>query len=126
MDTVNHIPTTHQQQQSSSYLLPTLRNVYTKSLSNTLSKCSYPAFAACFPTPAAKKPETLKTVWKQIVNKVEVKALTEFEAVCQERELDVRFAELEDLLKHAKSSKEQGIDGAGDGEGDGKVNGASG
>ena len=93
-------------QQQSAYLLPKLHTLFTKTLSTTLAKCSYPAFAACFPTPAAKKPETLKAVWKQIVDKMESKALAEFETVLQERELDRRFAELEVVLKNAKENME--------------------
>ena len=95
-----------QQQMQSAYLLPKLHTLFTKTLSTTLAKCSYPAFAACFPTPAAKKPETLKAVWKQIVDKMESKALSEFDSILQEKELDRRFAELEVVLKKAKENME--------------------
>lgn len=42
------------------------REVFRTALRQSLKKCSYANFASCFPTPAKKNPELLKSIWEQM------------------------------------------------------------
>jgi hypothetical protein len=48
-----------------------LINAFDKALENTLARCNYTNFAACFPTPATYRSETLDMFWREFVGKLE-------------------------------------------------------
>ncbi|RPB04918.1 hypothetical protein L873DRAFT_1840353 [Choiromyces venosus 120613-1] len=43
-----------------------LRNIFTAALERSIKTCSYENFAACFPTPARRAPEVLRSAWEQM------------------------------------------------------------
>lgn len=48
-----------------------LCNAFEKALDNTLRRCSYENFAACFPTPAEYRSETLDAFWRDFVGRLD-------------------------------------------------------
>lgn len=48
-----------------------LINAFEKALDNTLRRCNYENFAACFPTPAQYRGETLDQFWREFVGRLE-------------------------------------------------------
>lgn len=83
-----------------------LQEVFNRALAHTTKTCSYNNFAACFPTPAARRPDVLQSVWQQIIGKIEVKARNEFEGIMGERDVVKGLNELELLVQEAKRRKE--------------------
>jgi kinetochore protein NNF1 len=47
-----------------------LQNAFAKALEATLNKCSYDNFAACFPTPAQYRPQTLEMFHKDFTGRL--------------------------------------------------------
>ena len=83
-----------------------LADLYANSITHVLRACSYSHFAACFPTPAARRPAALRSVWQQVVGKVEAKANEEFEAIAHERDVVRGLNQLEALVGEAKRRRE--------------------
>ncbi|MCJ1354559.1 MAG: hypothetical protein MMC33_004548 [Icmadophila ericetorum] len=78
------------------------REIYMKALTTTIQTCSYSAFAACFPTPAAQKPEVLKSAWKQFVDKCQERGQWEWGEIERERGVVEGFNGLEGVLAEAR------------------------
>ncbi|KAA6416171.1 MAG: hypothetical protein FRX48_00891 [Lasallia pustulata] len=72
--------------------------LFTSALTHTLHRLSYPAFAACFPTPAHHTPDLLHTLWQQVTQQIASRSQREFAAVCDERGVVARLNELEALV----------------------------
>lgn len=70
---------------------------------------SYPAFSACFPTPAAQAPGILKSVHGQITAKIDESSKREFEDIMQERDVVRGLNELERLVGEAGRRREMGV-----------------
>ena len=100
-----------------------LATAYDLALTHTLRACSYANFAACFPTPATQRPETLRALWRQVVGKIEEKGRREFEAVLLERDVVAGLNRLEAVLeggrarRESEMERERGEDGEGVGVG---------
>ena len=82
-----------------------LAQLYAQSVQHVLGVCSYETFASCFPTPAARRPAALRSVWAQVLGKVEAKAAAEFDAILQERDVVRGLNGLEGLVSAAKGRK---------------------
>ena len=82
-----------------------LAQLYSQSIQHVLGVCSYETFAACFPTPAARRPAALRSVWTQVLGKVEAKAAAEFDAILAERDVVRGLNGLEGLVHTAKGRK---------------------
>ena len=82
-----------------------LSELFSDALNRTLKTCSYPNFAACFPTPAAKRPEVLKNLWVQVLGKVETKAQKEFDSILKERDVVAGLNGLEAVLGKARERR---------------------
>jgi kinetochore protein NNF1 len=88
-----------------------LQETYAHAIAKIISTCSYDSFATCFPTPAQNRPEVLRSVWSQIVAKIEAKANEEFEGIMQERAVVKRLNELEGLVGGARERRKRGGEG---------------
>lgn len=86
-----------------------LTAAFTSALSRTLKTMSYPAFSACFPTPAAKASGILKSVHGQITAKIDESSKREFEDIMQERDVVRGLNELERLVTEARRRRETGV-----------------
>ncbi|KAL8796648.1 MAG: hypothetical protein Q9195_001038 [Heterodermia aff. obscurata] len=86
-----------------------LTAAFTNALSRTLKTMSYPAFCACFPTPAAQAPGILKSVHGQITAKIDESSKREFEDIMQERDVVRGLNELERLVGEAGRRREMGV-----------------
>ena len=85
-----------------------LSSVFHNALQHTLKACTYNKFSLCFPTPATKNPEILRSVHAQITMMIEEKAGREFDEILQEREVIAGLNDLENLVRDAKSRKAEG------------------
>lgn len=85
-----------------------LATLYQTALQHTLRTCSYPAFAACFPTPARHKPAVLQSLWSQVVGKIESKATEEFEGILIERDVVGGLNALERVMEVARKERASG------------------
>lgn len=83
-------------------------NVFRNALQHTVRACSYEKFSSCFPTPAAKQPDILRSVHTQITTMIEEKAEREFEDILQEREVVAGLNDLERLVTEARSRETEG------------------
>ncbi|MCJ1254763.1 hypothetical protein MMC24_002579 [Lignoscripta atroalba] len=92
-------------------LFTRLSTLYTTALTHTLRTCSYANFAACFPTPAAQKPELLAGVWEQIVARIRERAVAEFEDIVREREVVGGLNGWERVVGEARGRRERGGEG---------------
>ncbi|MCJ1478436.1 hypothetical protein MMC13_007116 [Lambiella insularis] len=84
-----------------------LTELYATALQSTLRTCSYNNFAACFPTPAAHKPELLRSLWQQVVGKIEEKGREEFEGILGEREVVEGLNRLEAVLEAGRGRRDR-------------------
>ncbi|KAI9882287.1 MAG: hypothetical protein M1823_005965 [Watsoniomyces obsoletus] len=82
-----------------------LQNIYNEALTHTVKTITYDRFAACFPTPAAYCPESLKKVWSQMMGRFEELAKNEFEDILRERDVVRLLNELDDLVAQAWERK---------------------
>ncbi|KAL9117733.1 MAG: hypothetical protein Q9187_005727, partial [Circinaria calcarea] len=55
-----------------------------------------------------RKPEVLRSVWRQISDRIEERADSEFEDICRERDVVRGLNELERLVAEARGRKERG------------------
>lgn len=85
-----------------------LSTVFYNALQHTLKACTYDKFSSCFPTPALKNPDVLKSVHTQITMMIEEKAGREFDDILQEREVVAGLNDLERLVGDAKSRRAGG------------------
>jgi len=85
-----------------------LTKLFNDALAHTLKTCSYDNFKSCFPTPAAKRPDVLQSVWTQIVGKIQTKAKTEFEGIMMERDVVRGLNGLEGLIEEARARRDTG------------------
>lgn len=83
------------------------QKVLDDSLAHTLGKISWDNFASCFPTIAAQAPAALKTVQKQMVDRLGVLCRKEFETIVQSRNVVARLNELESLVSQAERRREE-------------------
>ena len=88
-----------------------LSQLYDQALTHLLRTHSYANFASCFPTPAARKPEVLRSVWRQINDKIEERGRVEFESILRERDVVAGLNELERLVGEAKARQASGKEG---------------
>ncbi|KAL8649334.1 MAG: hypothetical protein Q9226_005618 [Calogaya cf. arnoldii] len=86
------------------------QKLFGDALSHTLRTCSYSKFSSCFPTPAKYAPQTLTSIWQQIMTKVEASAKKEFEDIMIERDVVAGLNELERLVAEANSRKKSGVE----------------
>ncbi|KAL8733860.1 MAG: hypothetical protein Q9166_001848 [cf. Caloplaca sp. 2 TL-2023] len=86
------------------------QKLFGDALNHTLRTCSYSKFSSCFPTPAKYAPQTLTSIWQQIITKVEASAKKEFEDIMVERDVVAGLNELERLVAEAKKRKENGME----------------
>ncbi|MCJ1438338.1 hypothetical protein MMC27_007726 [Xylographa pallens] len=105
------------------YLATRLSTLYASTLAHTLRACSYANFAACFPTPAARRPPVLHGLWLQVVGKIEAKAREEFEGILDERDVVEGLNRLEGVVEGGRGRRERERGGWGKGEGLGEGEG---
>ncbi|MCJ1382531.1 hypothetical protein MMC17_005644 [Xylographa soralifera] len=90
------------------YLATRLSTLYASTLAHTLRACSYANFAACFPTPAARRPQVLHGLWLQVVGKIEAKAKEEFEGILEERDVVEGLNRLEGVVEGGRGRRGRG------------------
>ena len=90
------------------HLATRLSEAYHEALNHVLRVNSFANFASCFPTPAARKSEVLRSVWRQISDRIEERAKAEFEDILRERDVVRGLNELEKLVGEAKGRKQKG------------------
>ncbi|BFZ57699.1 hypothetical protein PYCC9005_004752 [Savitreella phatthalungensis] len=96
-----------------------LDEVLERALSTTLrTACSYEKLASCFPTLAARDPETLRHAGEQVVSFMGGSCRSEFGKILDERCVVERLNELDRLLEKARAEKESGASGSGEGVAD--------
>ncbi|KIW02287.1 uncharacterized protein PV09_06437 [Verruconis gallopava] len=83
-----------------------LQNAFTKALEATLSKCSYANFAACFPTPAKYRPQTLEMFHKDFTGRLSEVCTAEFATILKERNVVPLLNSLDRLISEAKARKQ--------------------
>ncbi|MCJ1391200.1 hypothetical protein MMC18_004062 [Xylographa bjoerkii] len=93
------------------YLATRLSTLYASTLQHTLRACSYANFAACFPTPAARRPAILHGLWQQVVGKIEAKAKEEFEGILVERDVVEGLNRLEGVVEGGRGRRERSGEG---------------
>ncbi|MCJ1310872.1 hypothetical protein MMC25_004540 [Agyrium rufum] len=98
-----------------------LRDLYSNALTHTLRTCSYANFSSCFPTPARQKPDVLRSVWQQVVARIEERGNVEFEGILQERDVVAGLNRLERVLNMGRGRKEKAMEGRRKSEISGKV-----
>ncbi|MCJ1402712.1 hypothetical protein MMC11_005933 [Xylographa trunciseda] len=99
------------------YLATRLSTLYASTLAHTLRACSYANFAACFPTPAARRPLVLRGLWQQVVGKIDDRARAEFDGILGERDVVDGLNRLEGVLEGGRGRREREREaGEGDGE----------
>jgi kinetochore protein NNF1 len=115
MSLTSQVPSTNtaREKPASGYLSAALHKLYKDALTHTLKSCTYAHFSACFPTPSQKRPEVLKSVWTQVLGKVESKALAEYEVILQERDVVAGLERFERVLAAARARREQNEKNAG-------------
>ncbi|MCJ1322602.1 hypothetical protein MMC15_007951 [Xylographa vitiligo] len=91
------------------YLATRLSTLYASTLAHTLRACSYANFAACFPTPAARRPQVLHGLWLQVVGKIEAKAKEEFEGILDERDVVEGLNRLEGVVEGGRGRRGGGV-----------------
>ena len=88
-----------------------LSEAFHQALDHILRVHSFANFSSCFPTPAVRQPEILRSVWRQISDRIEERAKAEFEDILRERDVVRGLNELEKLVGDARARKERGRDG---------------
>ncbi|KAI0598555.1 Nnf1-domain-containing protein [Biscogniauxia sp. FL1348] len=83
------------------------QDVLASSLSHTLAKISWDNFAACYPTVAARAPNVLRAVQKQMVDRLGVLCKKEFDSILQARNAVAKLNELENLVGEAERRREE-------------------
>ncbi|KAI9803692.1 MAG: hypothetical protein M1833_000604 [Piccolia ochrophora] len=82
-----------------------LQKVFNEALAHTLRTCSYDNFAACFPTPAKYCASSLKALWRQMTEKMDELARSEFDDILKERNVIPSLNELDRLIAEARRRK---------------------
>ncbi|TVY42501.1 hypothetical protein LSUB1_G003871, partial [Lachnellula subtilissima] len=85
-----------------------LRDIYTKTLTATLSSITYATFAECFPSIDAR---ALQALHADMVGKLRVFAMAEFERVCEERGVVEGLNGLEDVVEEGWRRRARCSDG---------------
>jgi len=83
-----------------------LNNAFNLALSATLKKVTYDNFAACFPTPAKYRPETMDAFWRDFTGRLEGVCKGQFEALLEERNVVAGLNELDQLVKDAEKRRD--------------------
>ncbi|KAI5919953.1 Nnf1-domain-containing protein [Camillea tinctor] len=83
------------------------QDVLASSLSHTLAKISWDNFAACYPTVAARAPNVLRAVQKQMVERLGVLCKKEFDSILQARNAVAKLNELESLVSEAERRRDE-------------------
>ena len=115
MATITSIPPSHSRSPSPAPKAPIpftpgplatrLSEAFHQALNHVLRVNSFANFASCFPTPAARKPDILRNVWRQISDRIEERAKAEFEDILKERDVIRGLNELEKLVGEARARK---------------------
>ncbi|KAJ3057176.1 hypothetical protein HK097_011181 [Rhizophlyctis rosea] len=79
-----------------------LRKGYEKALDTCLGKCSYEGMAQAFPTLARDNPDALRGARDQLVQFIKTAALDEFELINEERSMQLKLNELDQLVESAQ------------------------
>ncbi|KAF2095631.1 hypothetical protein NA57DRAFT_44301 [Rhizodiscina lignyota] len=83
-----------------------LINAFEKALDTTLRRCNYDNFAACFPTPAQNRGETLHQFHKEFVGRLEGFCKENFEQLLSDRSVIPSLNDLHRLIEEARMRKE--------------------
>jgi kinetochore protein NNF1 len=83
-----------------------LQTAFSRALDATLSKVSHDNFAACFPTTATNRPETVRVFWRDFVERLRAVCQRQFDGILAEREVVVALNALDALVGEARARKE--------------------
>ncbi|KAK3109373.1 hypothetical protein LTR53_017437 [Teratosphaeriaceae sp. CCFEE 6253] len=82
-----------------------LTTLYHDAITHLLKTCSYPAFAACFPTPARAVPGSMIALHGQFTTKLGEKLVGEFDELMRERGAVGALNGLDRLIEDARARK---------------------
>ncbi|KAK4545446.1 hypothetical protein LTR36_002796 [Oleoguttula mirabilis] len=91
-----------------------LQKLYADAIAHLLKTCSYPNFAACFPTPAQQVPGSMKVLHEQFTAKLGEVLRRNFDVILAERGVVGALNELDGLVEEARRRKGRS-DAMGDG-----------
>ncbi|KAL8370186.1 hypothetical protein RB595_000532 [Gaeumannomyces hyphopodioides] len=94
-----------------------LQDVFDGALARTLARLEWDNFAACYPTVAARAPNSLRSVQQRVVSLLRDKCRNEFRIILDERHVVARLNELESLASDAARRKAEAEAVAGGGGG---------
>lgn len=89
--------------------------MFDQALARTLAKLEWDNFAACYPTVAARAPNSLRSVQQRVVSLLRDKCRNEFRIILDERQVVARLNELESLAADAARRKAEAGDHVGPG-----------
>ncbi|KAL8420195.1 hypothetical protein RB594_003107 [Gaeumannomyces avenae] len=87
-----------------------LQDVFDGALARTLARLEWDNFAACYPTVAARAPNSLRSVQQRVVSLLRDKCRNEFRIILDERHVVARLNELESLAGDAARRKAEAED----------------
>ena len=82
-----------------------LQKLYSDAIAHVLKTCSYTNFSACFPTPAAQVPGSLRLLHEQFTQKLGEGMRKEFGVLMEERRVVGCLNELDGLVEEARRKK---------------------
>lgn len=110
--TISQPPTTSAPSQSApipGHRAAAFQELYSKTLTKTLSIMTYQNFATCFPTIAASPMAgSLKHIHEQFVKRLEEFARDEFARICELRRVVEGLNGLEEMIRDAKRRRDAG------------------
>ena len=85
-----------------------LQKLYNDAIAHVLKTCSYHNFSACFPTPAAQVPGSLKLLHEQFTEELAKSMRREFDGILEDRHVVGSLNELDGLIEDARRRKDRG------------------